>query len=346
MPKWLFVLFILALALGQAQGYASARSLGQAPSASVSLTAPVPATALVGDEITFDLVFSVANQAPGMSGVDIYVSYNPAVVAPPASPSLAAEALPGFFGASNVSINEVLPAAQCPGATLPCVHLVLAGSPQTTKTDVAARFRFSGIAQGSACFSILQSNLVNADGFAITHTVGAQQCANFQYEVDVHGSALRQGVPANPNVGGGTLACVTVSATGVVETPAAQKTSSTGAFSFLDIPLDTYTFRASYSGYLPAQKSGVVVNGSVDLINLPAVTLRGGDVNGDNFINILDIGLIVSKFGQSGVAVKSASVDCSAADEAADINDDGLVNISDLAIVAGNWGLVGPTVWP
>ena len=346
--KWLVVFFVIALSLQLTQISASAGNFtpDATPSASVLLTAPLPAVAQVGEGLAFDLMFSVANLTPGVAGAEIFVSYDPAVVAPPASPSPTVEVLPDFFGASSVSINEILPAAQCPGGALPCVHLVLAGSAQTTKTGIAARFHFSGIGQGSACFSILQSSLVDADGFAISHTTGAEQCATFQFDVNADGMVTRQGVPANPNTGGGTLACTSVSATGAVEIPVALSTDSTGAFSFIDIPLDIYTMRAAYPGYLAAQKSSVVVDGSVDTIDLGAVALRGGDVNGDNLINILDIGLIVSKFGQAGVAVQSGSVDCSVVDEAADINDDSLVNISDLAIVAGNWGLVGPTVWP
>jgi hypothetical protein len=73
--------------------------------------------------------------------------------------------------------------------------------------------------------------------------------------------------------------------------------------------------------------------------------LRGGDVNADKAINILDIGAIISKFSSTGVNVRSDLADCTDADEPADINDDGNINISDLAIAAGNWGRTGPTPW-
>jgi uncharacterized membrane protein len=105
-----------------------------------------------------------------------------------------------------------------------------------------------------------------------------------------------------------------------------------------------YTVRAVYPGYLAAQKA-LVISGSVTT-NLGTVSLRGGDVNGDNAINMLDIGVILSKFGRGGFTTRSSVANCLGTDEPADINDDTNVNISDLAIVAGNWGAVGPTLWP
>ncbi|PKN94172.1 MAG: hypothetical protein CVU44_07155 [Chloroflexi bacterium HGW-Chloroflexi-6] len=348
MPKSLVIFFALALMLQLTPLSASAKTTAPqvTPSASVSLSAPSPAVGQVGGDVIFDLVFSATSITPGVSGAEVYVGYDPAFVSPLGSPQTTTEILSGFFGTPNVSINEILPAAQCPGGTQPCIHLVLAGTPQTTQTGFAARFHFRGAAEGATCFSILQSSLVNSDGFAVTHTVGAQQCVTFEYAVDVTGLVTRQGVPANPNTGGGTLSCTSVSATGLATPMQTLNTSSTGAFSLANLALDTFTFRASYPGYLAAQKSGVVLSSSQLNLVLTTISLRGGDVNGDGVINILDVGLIISKFGQTGVAVRSASITCSVVDEPADINDDGRINISDLAILSGNWGQVGPITWP
>ena len=48
------------------------------------------------------------------------------------------------------------------------------------------------------------------------------------------------------------------------------------------------------------------------------------DVNGDGTVNILDLVLVSSRFGQ--------------ADADADVNGDGVVNILDLTLIAGNFG--------
>jgi hypothetical protein len=345
--KLLVSFFVLALLLQSAVFQASAANvMPQVSSASVYLTVPSPSVAQVGEEIVFDLVFSVTEITPGVAGAEVFIGYDPALVAPLGSPQATTEILNGFFGSPVVSINELLPAAQCPGGTLPCVHLVLAGVPQTTQTGFVARMNFSAVAAGDTCFSILQSGLVDADGFAVPHTVGAAQCVTLEQTGSLAGTVTHQGVPANPNAGGGTLACTTVTLTGAVSPVQALKTAETGDFAFSDLALDTYLVEASYPGYLKVQKSGLVLDGgALDLV-LGPVSLRGGDTNGDGVINILDVGVIISKFGSAGVAVGSVSTDCLAADEAADINDDGAINISDLAILAGNWGLVGPVVWP
>lgn len=318
----------------------------QARSASMSLTTPVPSPIQVGQETTFDLVLSVANVDPGVSGAEIYLRYNPSLVTPPTTPGVAAaEIKPDFFGASNVSINEALPAAQCPGGTSPCIHLVLAGPPQVNQTGIAVRFHFRGVAEGSACFVVSQSSMVDANGFQVEHAPAQQQCVSIQVRATANGLVLRQGVPANPNLGGGNLSCSSVTTSGAGNFGPVP-TDSNGRFSLPSLITGTYNFRASYSGYLSSEKTGVVVSGTSLTIDIGSTTLRGGDVNGDNAINILDIGTIVSKFGRTGVAVRSASSNCSGADEATDINDDGAINISDLAIAAGNWGVTGPTRWP
>ncbi len=336
---------ILTILIAIPSTIANAEVLQQALSASLSLTSPIPNPALTGGDITFELAVNVANSNPGVAGIEVYLSFDPALVTPPTTPNGAAEVLPDFFGASNVSINEVLPAAQCPGAASPCVHLVLAGPAQTTQNGVAARFHFRGLAVGSACFTVLQSNLVNANGFQVVHTPATQQCVTVQYRGIVNGVVQRQGVPASPNTGAGTTACSSVTAIGA-ETFGPVNTNNTSGFKLTNLSVGAYTVRATYPGYLTTEKTGVSIVAGGPAINLAAATLRGGDVNGDNAINILDIGAVISKFGRASLAVKSASANCTLADEPADINDDGQVNISDLAITAGNWGSVGPVLWP
>jgi hypothetical protein len=300
---------------------------------------------MIDGDVTFDLIFTVANIEPGVAGAEIYLGYDPAFVGLPTTPGVApAEVLPNFFGTSNVSINEVLPAAQCPGGVSPCIHLVLAGSPQITQTGIAARFHFRGIGQGSACFTVLESNLVDADGFSVDHTSAPQQCVDVVYRI-TKGITSRQGLADSANPGGGSQGCsvVTANRAGVFDW---VYTDIQGEFSFANLAIGTYTFTGSYPGYLDAEKVDVSIPGNLPVIDLGTTQLRGGDVNGDKAINILDIGKIVSMFGQADVAVGSADpTSCGGRDEATDINDDGNVNISDLAITAGNWGRTGPTAW-
>lgn len=157
----------------------------------------------------------------------------------------------------------------------------------------------------------------------------------------VNGTVLRQGTPAHPNPGGGTLACTMVGS-------AFTDPSGKFEFSLIDPLSDTYIIGAGYPGYLSSETT-VTIPPSRDV---GTTTLCGGDVNADRVINILDIGTIIGKFGSAGVPVRSDlsdppvfPADCTDPDESTDINDDGNVNISDLAIAAGNLGLTGPTRW-
>jgi hypothetical protein len=159
------------------------------------------------------------------------------------------------------------------------------------------------------------------------------------------GIAVRQGTPANPNLGGGSLACTDVRSisSGITFGPAF--TDVTGTFQLTNLISGIHKIQATYPGYLSAEKTLTISAGSLST-NLGSVTLIGGDINNDAKINILDIGRIISLFGKTGVEVKSDAGGCYDGDEPADINDDGNINISDLAITAGNWGRTGPLVWP
>jgi len=78
-------------------------------------------------------------------------------------------------------------------------------------------------------------------------------------------------------------------------------------------------------GYLVGQKS--TPQGYVGTITLP-----GGDVTGDDVINIFDLALVASRYGGSNPLT--------------DVNADGIVNIFDLTLVANNFGKSGPvTSW-
>jgi len=109
-------------------------------------------------------------------------------------------------------------------------------------------------------------------------------------------------------------------------------TDSTGNF-VLDLKTGTYTVTASAPGYLTNSTTISVTSGQP--ITLSATTLKGGNVNGDNAINISDVTLVAANFGLT----------VPPADSRADINADGIVNVLDLAILGGNYGLSGTQGW-
>ena len=110
-------------------------------------------------------------------------------------------------------------------------------------------------------------------------------------------------------------------------------TKSDGSYTIEAVPPGTYTIRAFAPGYLTAERQGVqILPGHT--IQLPPLTLAGGDANGDNRINIMDLTIVASNFGQ-----------CPPSDLWADITKDGCVNLSDLVLVGQNFGRLGPTPW-
>jgi hypothetical protein len=93
-----------------------------------------------------------------------------------------------------------------------------------------------------------------------------------------------------------------------------------------------YTVSASAAGYLTAQGSRPIKLTVGSEIDLGTVTLQGGDVNGDDVIDIRDLSFVAYHLGGGDVQ--------------ADANVDGKVDILDLTMLAGNFGEVGPTTWP
>jgi chitodextrinase len=81
----------------------------------------------------------------------------------------------------------------------------------------------------------------------------------------------------------------------------------------------TYTYTVSAfdaAGNTSGQASAVSV----------VLTLKTGDVNGDNAINVFDLSILASNFGKSGATRATG-----------DLNADGVVNIYDLSILCTNW---------
>ncbi|HUC20595.1 MAG TPA: dockerin type I domain-containing protein, partial [Candidatus Polarisedimenticolaceae bacterium] len=58
-----------------------------------------------------------------------------------------------------------------------------------------------------------------------------------------------------------------------------------------------------------------------------ATIVKAGDVDGNGVIDIIDLSILVSRYGQSGVTRAQG-----------DLNNDGAVNIIDLSILLSNYG--------
>lgn len=104
-------------------------------------------------------------------------------------------------------------------------------------------------------------------------------------------------------------------------------TSIDGSFSLNQLEAGTQWLWVDAPLYL-GNYVKVTSNGTQSISVTPEI-LSGGDINGDNYINIADATLLTAHFGQDNTSV--------------DINADGQVNIQDLAILGGNLGKMSPS---
>jgi hypothetical protein len=104
-------------------------------------------------------------------------------------------------------------------------------------------------------------------------------------------------------------------------------TSSQGEFSASSQGVLIITARKQ--GYLDAQATIGIT--SDEPLDLGPTTLYGGEVTGDNLIDISDLAYLGASFNSG--------------DSKGDINGDGQVDILDLALAAANFTMSGPTPW-
>jgi hypothetical protein len=98
----------------------------------------------------------------------------------------------------------------------------------------------------------------------------------------------------------------------------------------LSAPAGTYTLRATASGFLSAQGSATLANGSNT--SVPSITLLAGDIDGNNVIDQFDALTIGMSYNTNTPA-------------SADLNNDGTINVLDLELLAKNYRKTGPLPW-
>ncbi len=110
-------------------------------------------------------------------------------------------------------------------------------------------------------------------------------------------------------------------------------TGADGNFTFSDVPVNSYGVVANGAQHLTlVQSANVVSDGQV--IDLGSDTLKGGDADGNQVIDLADAALVGANF----------NITAPPAPAAADLNRDGVINIRDLVIIGSNFGLRGPII--
>jgi hypothetical protein len=106
--------------------------------------------------------------------------------------------------------------------------------------------------------------------------------------------------------------------------------SANGTYSFPDIPANKYTLSIKGAKWL---RKNLTIDARLGNIANANATLRAGDANNDNFVDIADLLLLIGHYNQTFPAAGYLN--------AADFNDDGINDITDLLLLVGNFNEPG-----
>ena len=137
----------------------------------------------------------------------------------------------------------------------------------------------------------------------------------------INGSVSLQGRPSPPNAQWVSELRVTVG--GATHT---ASTDQSGNFTVAGLTPGTYDIRVKNSHTLSNLRSSVTLAAGTNTLNFG--TLREGDANDDDRVNITDFSILATGFNPQY-------------DERADFNQDGFVNITDFSLLASNFGQSG-----
>lgn len=113
---------------------------------------------------------------------------------------------------------------------------------------------------------------------------------------------------------------------------ATGNTVDSGSYSIPSVQTGTYTLKFKAVKYLVKKATAIFVSADVTT-DAGKVSLKVGDVNGDNIIDLSDLGYLATAYGtRTGDALF---------DTRCDFNSDDIIDLSDLGWLASNYGLKG-----
>jgi hypothetical protein len=258
----------------------------------------------------------VLGNAHDFYGIEFFISYDPSVVQ-------VVDADPGLAGV-QIAMGELFPPNQYTvgvnevdtGAGLISFGVArLAPLPAVDGGGALALITWEAVGEGQSPLDFTHLKLAAPSGFELAATsqggvIEVTQTGELNGAAHMQGRLNHSGAEVN------------------VEPVGLQAiTDIQGLFNFLTHGLLTVTARMY--GYLDAQATVQVDPGAS--VDLGPTTLYGGEVTGDNLIDILDLAYLGARFHTD--------------DLSADINADGLVDILDLVLAAANFMMSGPTPW-
>lgn len=225
--------------------------------------------------------------------------------------------------------------AQCASGICKFAVSHVAPQPAVTGSGPVAFIALTGINPGTFTMTLSDALLSDIDGNSLTHTINTADITVYGYTtvsgvVSLQGRStpLTSGVVTLTDLGGDFPILTT------------NFDATTGAYLFNNVPAlpltgSNYQFDAAHSLYLGNRRTQVLMAGVPYVA--PTTSLRGGDANNDNIIDVLDMSCIGGAFGGPPTVCGVTGSN--------DINGVPPVNILDLVLAGGNYGLSTPRPW-
>jgi hypothetical protein len=292
--------------------------------------------------------FAASVSAPGLYGLQLRLSHDPAVLAFD-KPGSSATNAGGFFW--DYLAEDFVAVTAPTGVRLSGSMSAASGHPTGVNLLDAnlATFGYTCAAPGASplqydASGAFGTKLSDVNGFEIPAalTGDAIVClpatASLQGTIALQGRLATNPLPAAWNDAYVTLTCASPECTGYG--PYVFVTGQDGTYSLVKggpgsgIAQGSYSVSATRRAYLPAYKASLVVITAGTTTISPTPTLLGGDVIGNSSVDVYDLTAVGGAFGTSTTA-----------DTGNDINGDAFVNIFDLVMVGSNFGQTA-TPWP
>ncbi|MDY7040749.1 MAG: carboxypeptidase regulatory-like domain-containing protein, partial [Chloroflexota bacterium] len=247
----------------------------------------------VGGIAASDIVVSIANEegsSAELLGAEIHLQFDPAVVqvvdfdGDPGNGTQLEVRTDLFDGDVQIGAN----AADNVAGTIvfAITQLGGTGTPLLNASGPIATIHWMGVAEGGSAVTILEdTKLSDPDGYEIAVDNVSDGAVTVSPEVNpawINGSVRLQG---RYDFSGVTVTAV------MGEAAYTGETSSEGAFSIEVAEPGNYNVVVSIHGYLDAQMADVVATEG-EITDIGETTLLGGDVTGDNLIDIMDVAYI------------------------------------------------------
>jgi hypothetical protein len=269
-----------------------------------------PSSSQVGVGTAFSLDV-VAENVQSLYGVEATIRYDPTVLQ-------VTDADPGTSGVQvylgswlPASTYVVLNSANNSTGEIQFVATLAAPEPALSGSGDLITIPFVAQAAGSTSVYFAQIKLVDSNALVLPTTHADGQVTVTSNQATLSGKVLLEGRSNHSGT--------------VVEISGGPSTTtgSDGRYA-LNVSAGTYTIEMSHPSYLSGAVSATAQAGTTTTV--ADVTLLGGDINGDDAIDILDLVAVGSQFSSSSPTPPEA-----------DVNGDGVVDIIDIVLVAKNF---------